>query len=483
MKKVLLIFILSLSFCFADGPIDSETGRDIYYTQGYDKDYEKCMDKSLDDKARSYSCYMVGGYYAKMSSHELSFKYIDMSCDLKSEVSCWVLSEMHFVLSQSKDKKQVTKSIEYIKKACDIKPDSEYCEYYNTIKTGKVSDEISKMLVNCDKNRNASACLDVSKFYYKIRDHKSYHDYLKKSCEFGSGDSCNDFSLLYAGGHWVDKDMSKYLFYQQIACNLGHKESCANIIDAISKYYDGFIKECNVNKDGVYCGALGIYYFVKQDKEKIIEFLKKGCDLDDYFSCIILGNYYLYEFKDPKSAFGYLDKSCGTYDDKIIEYAACFSLAGVYYFSTNIPEGISTEKRYEKAIQYLKMGCGVDNKEACKFLADVELEAQKLSDLKADAEKLNKKNKEKYNFDENLNKCHNKKNGSGCYEVAIYYLSSDDIEKTIEYMIKSCEYGNGTACANVAELYNQGLGLPKDQNKAKVYNKKACDNGFISNCK
>lgn len=52
-----------------------------------------------------------------------------------------------------------------------------------------------------------------------------------------------------------------------------------------------------------------------------------------------------------------------------------------------------------------------------------------------------------------------------------------------KYLIKACELGNGSGCAIVARLYEDGKGeIPRNSSKAFIYRTKACKLNFADAC-
>lgn len=53
------------------------------------------------------------------------------------------------------------------------------------------------------------------------------------------------------------------------------------------------------------------------------------------------------------------------------------------------------------------------------------------------------------------------------------YLLAKDMKKAFDYGIKACDLQNMYACANIAQMYQRGDGVAKDDKKAEFFKKKA----------
>jgi len=58
----------------------------------------------------------------------------------------------------------------------------------------------------------------------------------------------------------------------------------------------------------------------------------------------------------------------------------------------------------------------------------------------------------------------------------------NDFGTAAEFFQKSCDNDNAEACYNLANMYDSGLGIYKDDQKAVMLFTKACDGGFIDSC-
>ena len=69
--------------------------------------------------------------------------------------------------------------------------------------------------------------------------------------------------------------------------------------------------------------------------------------------------------------------------------------------------------------------------------------------------------------------------GVGCMNLGYIYQRGlgvrQDTQKAIMYYEKSCNLNIGGGCISIGELYEEGFGVKQDYQKALIYYKKACD--------
>ncbi len=72
--------------------------------------------------------------------------------------------------------------------------------------------------------------------------------------------------------------------------------------------------------------------------------------------------------------------------------------------------------------------------------------------------------------------------GISCFLNAISYNEKKNYVKMNEYLRKGCTLKDSLSCINLAESYEEGLGLRQDLDLAKEYYGKACDLGDQEGC-
>lgn len=107
-------------------------------------------------------------------------------------------------------------------------------------------------------------------------------------------------------------------------------------------------EKCNKG-DGLICGVLGGMYqggtYVEQSYEKNIEYLKKGCDLNDLSSCRVLSTKYLVSGSE-KEALEIEMKLCHDLNQK----DGCANIANLYLFNAKFSDKEELGKEYLKAL-------------------------------------------------------------------------------------------------------------------------------------
>ncbi|MBE6422862.1 hypothetical protein [Succinivibrio dextrinosolvens] len=111
---------------------------------------------------------------------------------------------------------------------------------------------------------------------------------------------------------------------------------------------NGLAEKCNQG-DGVNCGVLaGMYQNgtnVEESSEKNLEYLKKGCDLNDLSSCRILSTKYLVSNRE-KEALEISKKLCHELNQK----DGCANIANLYLFNAKFSDKEEQGKEYLKAL-------------------------------------------------------------------------------------------------------------------------------------
>lgn len=80
--------------------------------------------------------------------------------------------------------------------------------------------------------------------------------------------------------------------------------------------------------------------------------------------------------------------------------------------------------------------------------------------------------------------------GKACFDAGYFYLlrqnsqaaQPDDLKKSREYFIKSCDANHYSGCNRAAELFKYGAGGKIDRDKAEKLYGKSCDNGNAQGC-
>ncbi|XP_053620001.1 cytochrome c oxidase assembly factor 7 homolog [Plodia interpunctella] len=199
---------------------------------------------------------------------------------------------------------------------------------------------------------------------------------------------------------------------------------------------------CFQEKKPEVCHLLGDYLeSIKKDYKKAGNVYKTNC-LDYKFgkSCLKFGNYTLVgrgkEKGDPVEALPYFEMGCELGDS-----TSCLH-AGMLLTATG--PNVNIKRDVPKGYNYLKKSCDQKDDMACHYLSGMYLTGVP-------------KNPADYN-PHNLEKNKN-----------IDYLIKSDKKQAFNFALKSCEYGNMFACANVSMMYKKGDGVEKNPEEAKRY--------------
>ncbi|MCR4942774.1 MAG: sel1 repeat family protein [Campylobacter sp.] len=99
---------------------------------------------------------------------------------------------------------------------------------------------------------------------------------------------------------------------------------------------------------------------------------------------------------------------------------------------------------------------------------------------KSDEEILASKAKDE--LDKKLDKCEKLQDSIACREIGANFLYHKDYEKAKHYYKLSCQYNFYASCANLGQIYEQGLDGVVDKERALAYYKLGCANMNGESC-
>ena len=68
------------------------------------------------------------------------------------------------------------------------------------------------------------------------------------------------------------------------------------------------------------------------------------------------------------------------------------------------------------------------------------------------------------------------------YEQGIAFYDNKDYDKAFESFKKACDGGDMRGCRSLGAMYDNGIGVEKNEQKAVELYKKACDGGEVLGC-
>ncbi len=144
--------------------------------------------------------------------------------------NCNVRTECEFTGWLYSQVQNYTKSLPYLKKACDNNH-KEGCDKlgfsYQRLNDYKKAKKYYKMA--CDKG-SMSGCYNLAMLYYDglgVRHSYEMANILfKKVCENNEGIGCLELAMLYINGYGVSRDINIAQQYFEKGCILGNNESC-----------------------------------------------------------------------------------------------------------------------------------------------------------------------------------------------------------------------------------------------------------------
>ncbi len=249
--------------------------------------------------------------------------------------------------------------------------------------------------------------------------------------------------------------MRKTLFFLFIIFNISFS---ANINDAIKafnnkEYKKSFkiFQKLKTPKAYYYLGKQYYYgYGVKKDIKKSLEYLKKGCKLNEPKACNGLGWIYQHnkKYKNIPLAVKYFKKACNE-----LKYGTSCNYLGVIYHR---------QKDYKNAVKYYKFACDLNDSWGCSDLGwHYEHGKGVGKDLDLAKEYFQKACNLKKKF---------------CVNLGYFYeKQKNDYKKAFKYYKIACDNNGSMGCNNLAWMYLDGRGVEKNIHKGYIYAKKAYD--------
>jgi cytochrome c oxidase assembly factor 7 len=213
-----------------------------------------------------------------------------------------------------------------------------------------------------------------------------------------------------------------------MAFDLKDESQVKEFIDNLGiEYRFGCYKE---NKPEV-CHLLGDFLeSIKKDYVKAGKIYKSNCD--DYNfgrSCYKFGSYKLLgrgqQPVDRDLAYEYYRKGC--------EFGVSESCLNAGLMCVANGPHTRTVKDYHKGLELLDKGCEGNNPFCCYYIGGVYIPGIEEANIKK------------------------------------------DMNKARRYSEKGCELGSFYACVNISQMYQRGDGVPKDEEKAEKYKKRALE--------
>ena len=276
----------------------------------------------------------------------------------------------------------------------------------------------------CDRD-DARACAELARMYRVgdgvPRDLAMVADLLEQGCEAGEPSLCVEAGHAFLRGEGVKRDPAHAALLFARACDLRAPAGCMDLAMMLQS-------------------ANG----VAQDVVRAAALLDRGCGAGDSFACQLQGDARWLGVaggKDPAAARAFYEKAC-----KLDLPSSCTKLADLLRLEGKEPE---------RADGLYRKSCSLEEKDACTVLrlrggCDSRDACSPVSELCAD------------------------------YLAGYGVLAEPRLAR--EPCEMACEGGVGEACDNLADLYEDGLGLPQDMAQAAAYRKRACELGDRDAC-
>jgi len=285
-----------------------------------------------------------------------------------------------------------------------------------------------------------------------------------------------------------------------------------NYIAAFDVLVDKLNNDKNINKivrflekscqDDNYYGCAGLAgIYAKKDKARAFNLADKACKHNNYYGCVVLGMFYKYGIgvnKNEKKYFQLINKASvlAGKECKKGNVDSCLAIAVAY------ANGSLIRRDYNKAIKFYEKACKNGDQNICMLLglvyedkfihirriiyklfkSEYEFYYHIVNDVKNSIESPDyKKSINFYNI-----ACQNGK-VIACYQIGRLYQSKlhnnrearKYFEKSIELLKEECKRGKGKVCYKIADIYKLNL---QNKKKANKFYKKSIEI-FDTECK
>lgn len=208
----------------------------------------------------------------------------------------------------------------------------------------------------------------------------------------------------------------------------------------LTKQIDKTSENCQ-EKSAQTCYDFGKYEYFMGNPKQAIEFFNSGCQHGHAQACFNAA-VVTWEQGDTVKAARYLELLCNQND-----FQACHFLGNLNR-KTNLDK---SKKVYEKA-------CEGNWGEACLALAEIQVDSSekfftKSCDLKAN---------------------------NGCHQASVYFYDKQEKEKSQQFALKACEQNEAKSCYNLAMIFENKE--DKNNEQKKKYLSKACEQKLAPAC-
>lgn len=279
---------------------------------------------------------------------------------------------------------------------------------------------------------------------------------LAKSCSGGDPRACAELARRYRAGDGVSRDPARAVKAEVDGCGAGEPALCVEAGRATlrgegvrpdaSRARELFGAACS-GKATAGCHDLALMLQngagVPQDAAGAVVFLEKGCAGEDGAACELLG--------DARHA------GAGTPRDLAAAQAAFERGCALLHFSscTKLADLLRVQRQPQRATELYRKACAGEERDACTVLElPVPCEGR---DACLDAADL-------------------------CADYLAGYDVLAEPSLARSPCEKACAGGVGEACDNLADMFQEGLGVPRSRSHATALRKRACELGDRDAC-
>ncbi|XP_014477899.1 PREDICTED: uncharacterized protein LOC106746160 [Dinoponera quadriceps] len=207
-----------------------------------------------------------------------------------------------------------------------------------------------------------------------------------------------------------------------------------------------------------------------KDKEEVKEYLKNlhieyqfGCYSEKKPEvCHLLGDYYEAINEDIKKAASLFKMNCDNYN-----YGRSCAKYGDF-----LAVGKGCKQNVPLAYEYMSKGCELNDENGC-------LHAGMLGTSNHDVGKKDRATQVQAGVEQLKKACDVYNSDTACFYLSGMYLAGKEgiinknFKEAYKLSLKSCEFGNPYACANLSQMHARGDGVQKNDALAKTFKKRA----------
>lgn len=431
-------------------------------------------------------------------SAETAAQAYEQACDLNEPAGCRQLGMMYWEGNQGL-KKDRTKSIEFLLRACDGN-DKPACAQVSEVSLDEVKrpedqERILRVIEQaCQKNEPAS-CAQLGRLHLLRNDLARAFALLERACKEQDAQACAQAGQLAVQGTGLKKDAVVAFRLFQRACDKGFSAGCywlAQLYERgegtkkdVSHAVEIYRRDCeNGGAESCHTAAIrALSSGNERDRKQAIAWLKRACELGNQSSC---GGVELPAAKPEREKIPSKDR--GPSEAQLVQMLescrtgngeSCFRLATLF------ERGQAVQKDRHRAHALYQLACRHNVIEGCQQLKIME-EDGPLAELGPNAFCSPDDGCVQQGETGSRVKTRACGNALSCLNLGhMYHTGQDvprDLDRAAEAFRQSCSLGNGEGCTQLGLMYERGETIGRDLKRAVDAHRKGCSIGNGQAC-